>query len=113
MPDDRTTIYLDESRVPHQWYNVVADLPSPPPPPLNPATLEPVGPDDLAPIFPADLILQEVATDRHVEAFYNARQGVRRLTTETGAGQWGAMEDFALPQERIDTALARLPDAAT
>jgi tryptophan synthase beta chain len=109
---------------------VVADLPSPPPLPPNPATLEPAGPDDLAALFPADLILQEVATDRHLDipdvyrlwrptplhragrlergtpariyqgvspagshkpntavpqAYYNARQGIRRLTTETGA----------------------------
>jgi tryptophan synthase beta chain len=152
MPDDRTTIYLDESRVPRQWYNVVADLPSAPPPPLNPATLEPVGPDDLAPVFASDLILQEVSTERHVDippevrdvyrlwrptplyrarrleralrtpariyykyegvspagshkpntavpqAFYNARQGIRRLTTETGAGQWGSALAFACAQ---------------
>jgi tryptophan synthase beta chain len=152
MPEDRSKIYLDESRVPLQWYNVIADLPAPPPPPLHPATLQPVGPDDLAPLFPADLILQEVTTDRHVDippevrdvyrrwrptplyrarrlekalrtparvyykyegvspagshkpntavpqAFYNARQGVRRLTTETGAGQWGSALAFACAQ---------------
>jgi predicted alternative tryptophan synthase beta-subunit len=46
---------------------VIADLPAPPPPPLHPATLEPVGPDDLASLFPTDLILQEVTADRHVD----------------------------------------------
>jgi tryptophan synthase beta chain len=156
MPDGRTTIYLDESDVPRQWYNVIADLPAPPPPPLHPATLQPVGPDDLAPLFPTDLILQEVTAERHVDippevldvyrlwrptplhrarrleralgtpariyykyegvspagshkpntavpqAFYNARQGVRRLTTETGAGQWGSALAFACAQFGIE-----------
>ncbi|MEU5882298.1 TrpB-like pyridoxal phosphate-dependent enzyme [Spirillospora sp. NPDC047279] len=134
------------------WYNVVPDLPAPPPPPLHPGTREPVGPDDLAPLFPMDLIAQEVTTDPFVEipeevrevyrlwrptplvrarrleralgtpariyfkyegvspvgshkpntavpqAFYNARQGVRRLTSETGAGQWGSALAFACAQ---------------
>lgn len=156
MPDDMTKIYLDESRLPRHWYNVIADLPAPPPPPLHPATLQPVGPDDLAPLFPMDLILQEVTGDRHVEipeevrevyrlwrptpmlrarrleralgtpariyykyegvspsgshkpntavpqAYYNAKQGVRRLTTETGAGQWGSALAFACGQFGLD-----------
>ncbi len=142
-------VLLDESQLPTQWYNVVPDLPSPPPPPLHPGTLQPVGPDDLAPLFPMDLILQEVTTDRFVDipgevldvykiwrpsplyrahrlekaldtpariyykyegvspagshkpntavpqAFYNAKAGVRKLTTETGAGQWGTALAFA------------------
>ena len=129
--------------IPRAWYNVVADLPSPPPPALHPGTLQPLGPDDLAPLFPMALIAQEVSTDREVEipdpvrdayrlyrpsplfrarrlekvldtpahiyykyeglspagshkpntaipqAFYNAEAGVKRLATETGAGQWG------------------------
>ncbi|WP_119731269.1 TrpB-like pyridoxal phosphate-dependent enzyme [Thermomonospora amylolytica] len=151
MADDpgRTKILLDESRIPRRWYNVLADLPAPPPPPLHPGTREPVGPDDLAPLFPMDLIEQEVSAERYLEipeevrevyrlwrptplirarrleralgtpariyfkyegvspvgshkpntavpqAFYNARQGVRRLTTETGAGQWGSALAFA------------------
>jgi tryptophan synthase beta chain len=144
-----TKILLDESRIPRRWYNVVADLPAPPPPPLRPGTREPVGPDDLAPLFPTDLIEQEVTVERYLDipaevrdvyrlwrptplirarrleralgtpariyfkyegvspvgshkpntavpqAFYNARQGVRRLTTETGAGQWGSSLAFA------------------
>ncbi|WP_255276983.1 pyridoxal-phosphate dependent enzyme [Actinomadura madurae] len=139
-----TKILLDESRLPARWYNVVPDLPAPPPPPLHPGTREPVGPDDLAPLFPADLIAQEVSGDRFVDipeevrevyrlwrptplirahrleralgtpariyvkyegvspvgshkpntavpqAYYNARQGVRRLTTETGAASGAA-----------------------
>jgi tryptophan synthase beta chain len=145
----RHTFVLDESEMPTQWYNVIPDLPSPPPPPLHPGTLQPVGPEDLAPLFPTALILQEVSGDRHVDvpgevldvyrmwrpsplhrahrleralgtpariyykyegvspagshkpntavpqAFYNAAEGVRRLTTETGAGQWGTALAFA------------------
>ena len=73
---DVTKILLDESEMPTQWYNIIPDLPSPPPPPLHPGTHEPVGPDDLAPLFPMDLILQEVSTDslrRH------PRRGAGRL----------------------------------
>src|SRR3954464_11424002 len=142
-------ILLDESQLPTQWYNVVPDLPSPPPPPLHPGTLQPVGPDDLAPLFPMDLILQEVSTERFVDipgevldvyklwrpsplyrahrlekalgtpariyykyegvspagshkpntavpqAYYNAKAGVTKITTETGAGQWGTALAFA------------------
>src|SRR3984957_1037774 len=147
-----TKITLDESEMPTQWYNLIADLPVPPPPVLHPGTLAPVGPDDLAPLFPMDLIMQEVTTDRYVDipgevldvyklwrpsplyrahrleraldtpariyykyegvspagshkpntavpqAFYNARAGIRRLTTETGAGQWGTALAFACAQ---------------
>jgi len=142
-------ITLDESEMPTRWYNIIPDLPEPPPPPLHPGTLQPVGPDDLAPLFPMDLILQEVTGDRFVDipgevldvyrlwrpsplfrahrlekalgtpariyykyeggspagshkpntavpqAFYNAKAGVRKLTTETGAGQWGTALAFA------------------
>jgi tryptophan synthase beta chain len=149
MRDARTKITLDESRLPTQWYNIVPDLPSPPPPPLHPGTLQPVGPDDLAPLFPMALIAQEVTPERHVDipgevldvyrlwrpsplyrahrleklldtpariyykyegvspagshkpntavpqAFYNAKDGIRKLTTETGAGQWGTALAFA------------------
>src|SRR5882757_8519828 len=147
---DRQVKYLlDESELPQQWYNVLADLPSPPPPPLHPGTREPVGPDDLAPLFPAALIGQEVSADRYIpipedvrdvyrlwrptpllrarrlekelgtpariyykyeggspagshkpntavpQAYYNAAEGVTRLVTETGAGQWGSALAFA------------------
>ena len=139
-----TKILLDESDLPTHWYNIIPDLPAPPPPVLHPGTLEPVGPGDLAPLFPMDLILQEVSQDSYIEipepvrdiyrlwrptplyrahrlekeidtpariyykyegvspagshkpntavaqAYYNARAGVRKLTTETGAGQWGS-----------------------
>ena len=145
----RTKYLLDEQDMPTQWYNVVADLPQPPPPPLNPGTGEPIGPDDLAPLFPEALIAQEVTEDRYVDvpgevldvyrlwrpsplyrarrleraldtpariyykyegvspvgshkpntavpqAFYNAAEGVAKLTTETGAGQWGSALAFA------------------
>jgi len=140
---------LDESEMPTRWYNIVPDLPAPPPPPLHPGTQQPVGPDDLAPLFPMDLILQEVSTDSYIDipedvqdvyrlwrpsplyrahrleraigtpariyykyegvspagshkpntavpqAYYNAKAGVRKLTTETGAGQWGTALAFA------------------
>ncbi|MEV5408497.1 TrpB-like pyridoxal phosphate-dependent enzyme [Thermopolyspora sp. NPDC052614] len=147
-----TKIVLDESRIPRNWYNVMADLPAPPPPPLHPGTLQPVGPDDLAPLFPMELIAQEVSSERFIaipedvldvyrlwrptplirarrleralgtpariyykyegvspagshkpntavpQAYYNARQGIKRLTTETGAGQWGSALSFACAQ---------------
>src|SRR5487761_155995 len=151
-----TKILLDESEMPTQWYNLIADLPVPPPPVLHPGTLAPVGPDDLAPLFPMDLIMQEVTTDRYVDipgevldvyrlwrpsplyrahrlekalntpariyykyegvspagshkpntavpqAYYNAAEGTKRLTTETGAGQWGSALSFACAQYGID-----------
>src|SRR5262245_56229906 len=62
-----TKIILSESEMPRQWYNLIPDLPAPPPPVLHPGTLAPVRPDDLAPLFPMDLILQEVTTDRYVD----------------------------------------------
>jgi tryptophan synthase beta chain len=147
---DRQLKYvLQESELPRQWYNIIADLPSPPPPPLHPGTRQPVGPDDLAPLFPNALIAQEVSGERHItipedvldvyrlwrptplyrarrlekdlgtpariyykyeggspagshkpntavpQAYYNAAEGVRKLTTETGAGQWGSALAFA------------------
>ena len=58
---------LDESEMPTTWYNIVPDLPSPPPPALHPGTLEPAGPDDFAPLFPMELILQEVSQDRYID----------------------------------------------
>jgi tryptophan synthase beta chain len=138
--------------IPANWYNIVPDLPAPPPPPLHPGTRQPVGPDDLAPLFAMELIGQEVSTERYVpippevldvyrlwrptplirarrlekaldtpariyykyeggspagshkpntavpQAYYNAREGVRVLTTETGAGQWGSALAFACAQ---------------
>jgi tryptophan synthase beta chain len=145
----RTKILLDESEMPTRWYNIIPDLPEPPAPPLHPATREPIGPDDLAPLFPKALILQEVATDSYIDipeevldiyrlwrptplfrahrleraletpariyykyeggspsgshkpntavpqVYYNAQEGVKKLTTETGAGQWGSALAFA------------------
>jgi tryptophan synthase beta chain len=64
---DTLKYLLDETKIPTRWYNVIADLPSPPPPVLHPGTLQPVGPDDLAPLFPMALILQEVSTEREIE----------------------------------------------
>ena len=147
---DRQVKYvLQESDLPRQWYNIVPDLPAPPPPPLHPGTGQPIGPDDLAPLFPGALIAQEVSGDSQIDipddvvdvyrlwrptplfrarrlerdlgtpariyykyeggspagshkpntavpqAYYNAAEGVRQLTTETGAGQWGSALSFA------------------
>jgi tryptophan synthase beta chain len=146
---DTVKIVLDEEKITREWYNIVADLPQPPAPVLHPGTLQPVGPQDLEPLFPMSLIAQEIATERAIEipgpvrdayrlwrptplyrarrleraldtpariyykyegvspagshkpntavaqAFYNKEAGVRRLTTETGAGQWGSALAFA------------------
>jgi len=64
---ERVTFQLDEDRIPRAWYNIAADLPAPPPPVLHPGTLQPIGPDDLAPLFPPALIAQEVSTERDIE----------------------------------------------
>ena len=58
---------LSEDQMPTAWYNILADLPTPPPPPLHPGRMDPVGPDDLVPLFPIDLILQEVSTERYID----------------------------------------------
>ncbi len=146
---DTIKYQLDESRLPKAWYNIQADLPEPLAPVLHPGTGQPIGPDDLAPLFPMSLIAQEMATDREIEipepvreiyrlwrpsplyrarrleaaldtpariyykyegvspsgshkpntavaqAFYNKEAGVARISTETGAGQWGSSLAFA------------------
>ncbi len=142
-------IILSESEMPRQWYNILADMPNKPMPPLHPVTKKPVGPEDLAPVFPMELIKQEVSAERYIDipdevrdlyvtyrpspifratnlekalgtkskiyykyeggnysgshkantaiaqAYYNKQEGVRRITTETGAGQWGSAMSFA------------------
>ena len=65
--NDKVKYLLDESDMPKFWYNIAADLPSPLPAVLHPGTLQPIGPDDLAPLFPMSLIMQEVSTDREIE----------------------------------------------
>lgn len=136
-------IFLEEKDMPRAWYNIQADMPNLPKPAMHPVTKKPVGPDDLSPIFPMGLIMQEVTRDRWVEipdevmeiyklwrpspliracrlekaldtpakiyfkyegvspagshklntavpqVYYNKAEGIKRLTTETGAGQWG------------------------
>ena len=64
---DQHKYLLDESDMPTRWYNIIPDLPAPPPPPLHPGTKEPVGPEDLAPLFPMALILQEVSTESYID----------------------------------------------
>ena len=147
---------LSEDQMPTAWYNILADLPAPPPPPLHPGRMDPVGPDDLMPLFPIDLILQEVSTDRYIDipggvldvyrqwrpsplfrahrleqalgtpariyykyegvspagshkpntsvpqAYYNKKAGTTKLTTETGAGQWGTALAFACALYGLD-----------
>ena len=142
--NDTVKYLLDEKDIPKTWYNIAADLPQPPEAVLHPGTKQPVGPDDLAPLFPMAIIMQEVSTEREIEipepvrdiykqwrpaplyrarrleqaldtpakiyykyegvspagshkpntavaqAFYNKEEGVKRITTETGAGQWGS-----------------------
>src|SRR5437879_8086620 len=151
MSEDTVKYLLPETRIPTHWLNLLPDLPGDPSPPLHPGTLQPAGPDDLAPIFPMALIMQEVSTDPEVEipeavreaykllrptplyrarrleheldtpahiyykyegvspagshkpntavpqAYENAQAGITRLTTETGAGQWGSSLAFACP----------------
>ncbi len=146
---DTVKYLLDEEHLPKSWYNIAADLPEPLAPPLHPGTGQPLGPDDLAPLFPMSLIMQEVSTEREIEipepvrdvyrlwrpaplyrarnleraldtpahiyykyegvspsgshkpntsvaqAFYNAEEGVKKISTETGAGQWGSSMAFA------------------
>ncbi|MDD3629157.1 MAG: TrpB-like pyridoxal phosphate-dependent enzyme [Actinomycetota bacterium] len=146
---ERTKFVLDEDEIPEQWYNIQADLPEPLAPPLNPVTKKPLTPQDLAPLFPMELIKQEVSTERWIDipdevreiyklwrpttlfrahrlekaldtpakifykyegssppgshkpntavaqAYYNKKEGIERITTETGAGQWGSALAFA------------------
>jgi tryptophan synthase beta chain len=146
---EQTKFLLDESRLPRRWYNIAADMPSLAQPVLHPGTGQPVGPDDLAPLFPMELIGQEVSQDREIpipdevlqlyslwrptplyrarrleqalgtrsrifykyegtspagshkpntavaQAYYNRKEGRTRLSTETGAGQWGSALAFA------------------
>ena len=138
----RTKFLLDESQIPRRWYNIRADMPTAPQPVLHPGTGQPIGPDDLAPLFPMALIQQEVSEEPEIaipeevlgilslwrptplyrahrleqalgtrsrifykyegvsppgshkpntavpQAFYNSEAGIKKLTTETGAGQW-------------------------
>jgi tryptophan synthase beta chain len=142
-------INLSEREMPRQWYNIVADMPNKPLPPLHPATRQPIGPDALAAVFPMEIIKQEVSQERYIDipdevldmyriyrpsplfrafnlekalgtkskiyykyeggnysgshkansaipqAYYNKQEGIKRLTTETGAGQWGSAISFA------------------
>jgi tryptophan synthase beta chain len=145
----RTKFLLDEKDIPEKWYNIQADFKTPLPPPLHPGTKQPIGPQDLAPLFPMELIKQEVSQERWIpipdeirnvyrlwrptplfrarrleqaldtpariyykyeggspagshkpntavaQAYYNKKEKVARLTTETGAGQWGSALAFA------------------
>lgn len=156
MDDNYSKVLLDESEMPTQWYNIIPDLPVPPPPPLHPGTRKPIGPDDLAPLFAMGLIEQEVSAESYIDipgevldiyrlwrpspllrarrlekaldtpakiflkyegvspagshkvntsvpqAYYNAKEGITKITTETGAGQWGSAMAFATAQFDIE-----------
>lgn len=115
-------ILLDESEMPTRWYNLVADLPKPPPPALHPGTHEPAGPDDFASLFRARRQEAPLETPARIyckfegvspaeshqpdtsvpEASYNHQEGITKLNTETGAGQWGgvAASYRSTPQRR-------------
>ena len=83
---------LGEDQIPTHWYNLAADLPEPPPPPLHPGTLQPIGPDALAPLFPMALIGQEVSQERAIE-IPDAVRDVYRLWRPTpliGRAAWSA-----------------------
>ena len=67
MEDKRTKFVLDETDIPTKWYNILADLPEPLPPPLHPGTGKPLGPEDLAPLFPMELIKQEMSPERYID----------------------------------------------
>ena len=86
---DRVKYLLDETKLPTTWYNLAADLPVPCPPPLHPGTLQPLGPDDLAPLFPMALIQQEVSTEREIEipgrCATSTANGVRRRCSAPAA----------------------------
>jgi len=64
---EQVKVFLNESDIPRQWYNILADMPTPMSPPLHPGTGQPVGPDDLAPVFPMNLIEQEVSSERWID----------------------------------------------
>jgi len=87
---DTVKITLPETDIPKDWYNLMADLPSPPPPPIHPGTGQPIGPDDLAPLFPMALIGQEVSMERGIEipqpvcATFTASGGLLHCTARTG-----------------------------
>src|SRR5919109_10997 len=66
-PEAATRIALDEGELPTRWYNIQADLPFPPSPPIHPGTKQPIGPADLAPLFPMELIKQEVSQERYID----------------------------------------------
>ena len=75
MPDKTHTKYLlDENEMPRAWYNIMSDMPNPPAPVLHPGTKQPVTPDDLAPLFPMSLIMQEVSAERYIEIPEPVRQ---------------------------------------
>ena len=84
----QTKFVLDKSRLPRSWYNIAADLPVPPSPYLHPATLEPIGPADLAPLFPMALILQEVSAEREIEIPEPVRDAYRDLDLALGGDSW-------------------------
>jgi len=100
---DTIKYLLPETEIPKDWYNIVADLPEPPPPVLHPGTHEPVGPDDLAPLFPMSLIMQEVSGERYLEI-----PGPVRVTFTNSGGHHrcsgqGAWKKHSIHQQKFIT----------
>ena len=96
----KTKITLPESELPTHWYNITPDLPSPLPPALHPGTHEPAGPDDFAPIFPMDLIMQEVSTERFIEIPEEVRE-IYRLWRPTPLYRAHGLEELIGGPARI------------
>src|SRR4051794_27575877 len=101
MSENSTTKYLlDESQLSEAWYNIQADLPAPLPPPLHPGTGQPIGPEDLAPLFPMELIAQEVSQERYIE-IPRAVQDVYRLWRPTPLYRARGLEKALELHERV------------
>ena len=105
-----TKYLLDENAIPTAWYNIQADLPSPPPPVLHPGTLQPVGPDDLAPLFPMALIGQEVSTEREIEIPLPVREVVSRVAADTALPRSPAGAGARHPRAHLLQVRRREPD---
>jgi tryptophan synthase beta chain len=76
---DEVKVLLDQEEMPKKWYNILPDLPEPLPPVINPGTKEPIGPGDLAPLFPMELIKQEVSSDRYIDIPDEVREAYFRI----------------------------------
>ena len=104
---DTIKYFLEESKMPKTWYNIAPDLPKPMEPPLHPGTLKPIGPDDLAPLFPMALIGQEVSQDREIEI----PKPVREIYKQWRPSPLYSCLLYTSPSPR-DGLLSRMPSSA-